>query len=47
MEGVLTADLAVLVDLDAIGIILLVLHGRVVPVLAVGAGQDDDIARQR
>jgi hypothetical protein len=46
MEGVLTADLAVLVDLDAVRVVLLVLHGGVIPALALGASQSDDIARQ-
>ena len=39
MSGVLLAETAVLVQLDAVGGVLLVLHGVVVTLLALGAGQ--------
>ena len=41
MQSVLVAPLAILLELDAIGIILLVLLGRIVTALALGAGQSD------
>lgn len=41
MRRVMTAPLAVLLQLDAIRIVLLVLLGRVVAALALGAGQSD------
>ena len=41
MQGVGLAPLAVLLHLDTIRIILLVLFGRVVAALALGAGQSD------
>ena len=41
MEGMLAAEAAVLVELETIGIVLLVLEGVVVPLLALGAGQCD------
>ena len=41
MQGVLVAPLAVLLELDAVRIVLLVLLGRVVAALALGAGQGD------
>jgi hypothetical protein len=41
MQGVLVAPLAVLLELDAVRIVLLVLLGRVVTALALGAGQGD------
>ena len=41
MQGVLVAPLAILPHLDTIGIILLVLSGRVITALALGAGQSD------
>ena len=41
MHGVLTAPLAILVELEAVGVVLLVLLGRVVAALALGAGQGD------
>ena len=37
----LAAEAAVLVELETIGIVLLVLEGVVVPLLALGAGQCD------
>ena len=39
MHRVLFAELAVLLELDTIGIVLLVLIGIVVPLLADGAGK--------
>ena len=39
MQGVGLAPLAVLLELDTIGIILLVLFGRVIAALALGAGE--------
>ena len=41
MQGMVTTPLAVLLELNTIGIILLVLLGRVVAALALGAGQSD------
>jgi hypothetical protein len=41
MERVMTAPLAILLELDAIGIILLVLLGRVITTLAFRARQGD------
>ena len=41
MQSVLAAPLAVFLHLDAIRIILLVLFGRVVTALALGARQSD------
>ena len=41
MQGVLAAEAAVLHELDAIGVVLLVLEGVVIPLLAFGAGQCD------
>ena len=41
VQGVLVAPLAVLLELDAVRIVLLVLLGRVVTALALGAGQGD------
>lgn len=41
MKGVLTAETAILVELETIGIVLLVLEGIVVPLLAFGAGKCD------
>lgn len=41
MQGVGLAPLAILLELDTIGIILLVLFGRVIAALALGAGQGD------
>ena len=37
----MTTPLAVLLELDAIGVVLLVLLGRVVTTLALGAGEGD------
>ena len=45
VEGVLAAPGAVLAQLDPVGIVLLVLGGGVVPPLARGAGQHDDVSR--
>ena len=39
MHGVLTAEAAVLVHFQSVRIVLLVLHGVVVALLALGAGQ--------
>ena len=39
VQGVLLAETAVLVQFDTIGGVLLVLHGIVVTLLALGAGQ--------
>ena len=44
MSGVLLAETAVLVQLYAVGGVLLVLHGVVVTLLALGAGQHNLIA---
>ena len=41
MQGVLTAETAILVELQTIGIVLLVLERVVVSLLALGAGQRD------
>ena len=41
MEGLLAAEPAILVELQTIGIVLLVLEGIVIPLLALGAGQRD------
>ena len=41
MHSMLTAPLAILVKLEAVGVVLLVLLGRVVAALALGAGQSD------
>ena len=41
MHSVLTAPLAILVKLEAVGVVLLVLLGRVVAALALSAGQGD------
>ena len=41
MQGVMATPLAVLLELDTIRIVLLVLLGRVVAALALGAGQGD------
>lgn len=41
VQGVRTAPLAVFLHLDTIRIILLVLFGRVIAALALGAGQGD------
>ena len=41
MKGVFTAETAILVELETIGIVLLVLEGIVVPLLAFGAGKCD------
>src|SRR5438105_10482862 len=42
VEGVLVVPLAVLAELDPVGIVLLVLQSGVIPPLADGAGQCDD-----
>ena len=39
VRGVLLAEAAVLVHLKTVGIVLLVLHGIVIALLALGAGQ--------
>jgi hypothetical protein len=39
--GVLTAEAAVFVELQPVGVVLLVLKGVVIPLLALGAGQCD------
>jgi hypothetical protein len=44
MIGVLPAKTAVLAQLDPVGRILLVLHGVVVPLLALGASQHNLLA---
>ena len=41
MHGVLVAPLAILLELDAVRVVLLVLLGRIVTALALGAGQSD------
>jgi hypothetical protein len=41
MQGVMTTPTAILLELDTIGVILLVLLGRVVAALALGACQGD------
>ena len=41
MHGVMTAPLAILVKLEAVGVVLLVLLGRIVTALALGACQSD------
>ena len=44
MDGVLSAEGAILVQLKTIGGILLVLHGVVVSLLALGACQDNFVS---
>ena len=44
MKRMMTAPPAVLLELDALGIVLLVLFGRIVTTLAIGAGQSDQRA---
>ena len=41
MQGVFAAEPAVFVHFQSVRIVLLVLHGVVVALLALGAGQDD------
>jgi hypothetical protein len=41
VQGVFTAETAILIELKTIGIVLLVLEGIVVPLLAFGAGKCD------
>ena len=41
MQGVMATPAAILLELDTIGIILLVLFGRVIAALALSAGQSD------
>ena len=41
MSGVLSAESAVLLHFETVGVILLVLHGVVVSLLALGASQSD------
>lgn len=41
MQGMMTTPLAVLLELQAIGVILLVFLGRIVAALALGAGHSD------
>jgi hypothetical protein len=41
VHGVMSAPFAILLQLDTIGIVLLVLLGRVIAALALGAGQGD------
>ena len=41
MQGVLIAPLAEFLELDTVRVVLLVLLGRVVAALALGAGQSD------
>ena len=41
MQGVMATPLAVLVELEAVGVVLLVLLGRVVAALALSACQGD------
>ncbi len=41
MHGVMTTPLAILLELDTVRIVLLVLLGRVIAALALGAGQSD------
>ena len=46
VRRVMTAPLAVLLQLDAIRIVLLVLFGRVIAALAISAGQSDQRAHE-
>ena len=46
MQGVLTAPLAVLLQLHAVRSVLLVLLGRVVTALALGARQSDQCTHE-
>ena len=39
VQGMLAAEAAVLVHFQSVGVVLLVLHGVVVALLALGAGQ--------
>ena len=41
MEGLFTAEPAILIELQPIRIVLLVLESIVIPLLALGAGQRD------
>ena len=47
MNGVLSAESAVLLHFETIGVILLVFHGVVVSLLALGASQSDFNAHKR
>ena len=47
MSGVLSAESAVLLHFETVGIVLLVLHGVVVSLLALGASQSDFNAHKR
>ena len=44
MQRVMAATRTKLLELDAVGIVLLVLHGRVAALMAVDAGQGYDVA---
>ena len=46
MSGMSLAPLAVFLHLDTIGIILLVLFGRVITALALSAGQSDQCTHE-
>ena len=46
MQGVMATPAAILLELDTIGIILLVLFGRVIAALALGAGQGDQCTHE-
>ena len=41
MQGMLVAPLAVLLELDTLGVVLLILFGRIIAALALRAGQGD------
>ena len=44
VRGMLAAPAAVFLILDATGLLLFVLGGRIVPALAIGAFQGDDVS---
>jgi hypothetical protein len=46
MQGVVTTPTAILLELDTIGVILLVLLGRIVAALALSAGQGDQCTHE-
>jgi hypothetical protein len=43
VQGVLVVPLAILAELDPVGIVLLVLYSGVIPSFADGAGEGDDL----
>jgi len=45
MNRMAVAELTVLLELDPVRIVLLVLHSSIIPLLAIGTCQCDDLAR--